>query len=688
MNLDCSEDGTAPGSPDALVALAPPWLELLDQLPDGVMRVDPEGHLRYANAAAIRMLRLDAEDLAGGLFGHPLLDGEIQEISIHPRQGERQMAELHSVSIAWGEGWSWLVSVRPSRAHEPLRDQLDRSNTLLHAIVHAAPMAIVALDRDLRVSFWNRAASEMLGWQDYELLGRPPPCLAEDPQQSLAGLAQAALESQSVRGRELNDLARRDGRRIDAQVWSAILPDRHGLANGVMLMLHDISERRRSQAHQRQQSGRDPLTALLDRAHFRKALRRVLAARRRDRSAVPLVLLKLDIDRFKNVNRSLGQAGGDHLLQQVAQRLAGHLYESDLLGRTGSDEFGILLNDTRQMQDGARVAERLQGLFGEPFPHGDEVYYLSASIGIAVHPRDGGKADALLDAADHALAQAKKTGGGGIAHYSDVYDHQARNLLALEGKLRQAAGNDELFLLYQPQFGLDDGRLHGVEALLRWRHPVLGTVPPGEFIPLAETSGAIHAMGSWALRQACRQLHAWQGRGWSPRLALNLSPRQFQSRELVGEIAAVIEVCGIDPARLELELTESCLLHDLAETARILTRLKSLGVRLAIDDFGTGYSSLAYLAELPFDTLKIDQAFVRKLAGDPRIGAIIEAVGNLGRGLGLNVVAEGIETVAQLEFMRRMHCHEVQGFLLARPMPAEALEEYLAGQPCMAYRSS
>jgi len=491
-----------------------------------------------------------------------------------------------------------------------------------------------------------------------------------------------------MRGRELNDLARRDGRRIDVQVWSTLLPNRDGEAKGAMLILHDISARRRSDAHQHGLAGRDPLTALIDRAHFRKALRRVLAARRQNRSRAPLMLLKLDIDRFKIVNRSLGQVGGDHLLQQVAQRLAGSLYENDLLGRTGSDEFGILLNDTRQIQDGARVAERLQGLFSEPFPHGGERYFLSASIGIAVYPRDGHKVDQLLDAADHALAQAKKAGGGGIAHYTDEYDHQARNLLALEGKLRQAAGNDELFLVYQPQFDLASGQLRGVEALLRWQHPVFGMVPPGEFIPLAETSGAIHAMGSWVLRQACRQLRAWQARGGVPRLAINLSPRQFQSRELVDEITAVIGESGVDPCGLELELTETCLLHDLAETARILTRLKALGVRLAIDDFGTGYSSLAYLAELPFDTLKIDQSFVRKLTEHPRIGAIIETIGNLGRGLGLNVVAEGIEAHAQLEFMRRIHCHEVQGYLLARPMPAEALEEYLAGQPSPAYRSS
>lgn len=690
MSLERNDDWHG-GLADAALtegAAGASWLELLEQLPFGVMRVDTEGRLRYANPAAVGMLRLDVEDLAGGLFGYPLLENEVQEIFIHPERGRRERAELRVQSIAWGDGRAWLAVLTPSHGSPPRQTAGARGQALHHAIVQAVPMALIALDEQLRVSFWSRAASTLLGWEDFEVLGRPPPRLAEAEASSLLGVARATLEQQPARGLELFDLARRDGRHIDLQVWSSPLLDRHGEACGVLLLLHDISARRRAQAHQRMQAGRDALTALLDRVHFRKALRRQLAARRREGSQAPLILLKLDIDRFKNVNRALGQAGGDHLLQQVAQRLAGHLYENDLLGRTGSDEFCIVLSGASELQDGARVAERMQGLFAEPFLHGSERYFLTCSIGIAVYPRDGRKADALLDAADQALAQAKQMGGCGIAHFTRVYEDQARHLLALESKLRQAVANDELRLVYQPQFDLADGRLRGVEALLRWQHPVLGRVPPGEFIPLAETSGAIHAMGAWVLREGCRQLRAWQARGLAIRLAINLSPRQFQSRELAGEIAAVIDASGIDPAGLELELTESCVMHDLAEAARVLARLKALGVRLAIDDFGTGYSSLAYLAELPFDTLKIDQHFVRKLALDARMGAIIEAIGALGRGLGLRVVAEGIESEAALAFMRRIHCQEAQGYLLAQPMSVEALEPYLAGEPCAPYKSS
>ncbi len=668
---------------DSSLKAAPSWQELCGQLPDGILGLDAEGRVRYANAAAIGMLCLDENDLAGGLFGYPLLEGE-QEISIPTGRDEGRQARLRMYAIDWGGERGWLAWLRPRQA--AAAESSGGGHRLAYTLIQQVPLAIIVIDPKLRVMVWNPAASAMLGWEDYEVLGQPLPGLAQDNPHSLLNLVQAALDNRPRLAHELIGLVRRDGCPIEVQAWSHLLRDRFGEIQGVVVILHELSRRR--QLSQEGLPGQDPLTGLMDRQHFRKALRRLLAARRHEGVHAPLLLLKLDIDRFKNINHALGQNGGDHLLKQVAQRLADQLYESDLIARTGSDEFSILLNNARQWQDGVRVAERLQDLFSEPFLHGAECYFLSASIGIAVYPRDARKANALLDAAERALAQAKQLGGGSIAHFTPADDAQARNLLALESKLRQAAVQHELHLFYQPQFDLATGRLRGVEALLRWQHPTLGMVPPAEFIPLAESSGIIHAIGSWVMREACRQLRSWQTQAIPIRLAINLSPRQLQRHELVDEIAAIIRATEVDPAGLELELTESCLLRNLEEALRVLKRLKALGVRLAIDDFGTGYSNLAYLAALPFDTLKIDRSFVHKLSTEPRIGAIIETIGNLGRGLGLNVIAEGIETEEQLAFMRRIHCHEVQGYLLARPMPADDLAGFLAGQPAPFWGSS
>ncbi|MEN6585418.1 MAG: bifunctional diguanylate cyclase/phosphodiesterase [Sulfuricella sp.] len=424
--------------------------------------------------------------------------------------------------------------------------------------------------------------------------------------------------------------------------------------------------------------GRDPLTSLPDRRHFHKALNRALAKRRKEPDGAPLMILQLDIDRFKTVNHSIGQAGGDHLLQMVAQRLAGKLYETDLLARTGSDEFSVLLSHASHLQDCARIGDRLLRMFDSPFEHGDETYYLTASIGIAVYPHDGKKAEDLLGAADRALERAKEVGGNSVQFFTPDLDQRAHNQLALEGRLRHAIEHQELYLVYQPQFGMQCGQMRGVEALMRWRHPQLGEITPGEFIPIAEKSGMIHKMGAWALQAACQQLRAWDEHDLPClRMAVNISPRQFHSRNFLQETTSIIEQSGIAPCRIELELTESVFLDNMAHARQMLHDLKAFGVRISIDDFGTGFSSMSYLAHLPIDTLKIDQAFMRELAQQPKMGAVISAIGSLAQGLDMHVIAEGVETFAQLEILRQIHCHEVQGYLLSLPLTSGQIAERL-----------
>jgi diguanylate cyclase (GGDEF)-like protein/PAS domain S-box-containing protein len=626
------------------------------------------------------MLRLDEAQLASGrlLFGHPLLPDETVEIDLFHDDRRRSLAEMHTRAIPWLDGQAYLVTLHFTQEKVRLREQLLKSSKQLNAVIAASPLAIVALDTAGRVTLWNHAATQMYGWHDHEVLGQHAPITSSSSAQLLDMLAGDALQGSPLKGKELHGQLRRDGKEIDLLVWSSVINDSHGLPSGVMLILSDISERRRARAHLRSLVGRDPLTSLPDRRHFRKSLRRAVMERKKARADTPLMVLQLDLDRFKTVNHSVGQSGGDHLLQMVAQRLAGKLYEADLLARTGSDEVTVLLTHAPQLQDCARVADRLLGMFDAPFEHDGEQYYLTASIGIAVYPHDGHKADELLGAADKALGRAKENGGNCVQFFTADLDQRARNQLAMEGKLKQAIARNELYLVYQPQFGMRCGQARGVEALLRWRHPLLGEISPAEFIPIAEKSGAIHNIGAWVLQTACRQLRAWDEQH-RPRLrmAVNVSARQFYGRNFLQETMRIIEQSGIEPGRIELELTESILVDNLENARRILAELKALGVRISIDDFGTMFSSLTYLAHLPIDTLKIDQGFVREIEQMPKMGAIVQAIGDLARGLDLHVIAEGVETFAQLEFLRGIHCHEVQGYLLGRPLPPEQIAERL-----------
>ncbi|MDO8931974.1 MAG: EAL domain-containing protein, partial [Rhodocyclaceae bacterium] len=496
-------------------------------------------------------------------------------------------------------------------------------------------------------------------------------------EETLTGVWEQALRGKAVSGRELLDQRRRDGQAIAFQVWAAPMHNAQGLASGIILTLADVTEQRRAEAHIRRLVGHDTLTGLPNRRQFQKQLQRTLnKVGSRDRA--PLMVLQLGIDRFKNINKSLGHAGGDRLLQAVARRLAAALYETDLVARSGGDEFSILLRDTHHLRDGARVANKLLQHFAASFDIDGQELFVTASIGIAVHPHDGRKADELIHAADDAMDRAKRQGGNGCQFFTPDIDSDARRQLVLENGLRHALERDELFLEYQPQYDIESGHLAGVEALLRWQHPEMGVVSPGSFIPVAEGSGLIVPIGAWVLHAACRQLQAWDAAGLPPlRMAVNVSARQFFADGFKYEVKRALRASGIAPGRLELELTESLLVRSAAGAIEVLHGLKALGVRLSIDDFGTGYSSLSYLVDLPIDTLKIDQSFVRGLGENPSYGAIVAAIGELAHGLDLKVIAEGVETEAQLDFLRGVYCDEVQGFLLARPVSPDGVARLL-----------
>ena len=420
---------------------------------------------------------------------------------------------------------------------------------------------------------------------------------------------------------------------------------------------------------------RDPLTDLANRQELLERLGRTLEhAARRNR---PASILSINLDRFKAVNDTYGQEFGDRVLQQTAARLSRCATTRDIVARMSADGFAMMLPRTAA-QEAAELAARVLRDLREAFDIDGRRVYCTASVGLATYPADGVTAAELVRNADIAVDCAKENGRNNFQVYRAELQLMAARRLELETDLRHALERNEFELHYQPRMSLASGRVSGLEALLRWHHPRHGLIMPSEFIPILEDSGIIVAVGEWALRSACEQARRWQHQGMGRTVAVNLSARQFHQRDLDAVIARIIEETGIDPTLLELELTESAVMREPEEAARTLRNLQAMGVRVAIDDFGTGYSSLAYLKRFPIESLKIDRSFVRDVTTNPEDAAITRAIIQLAHGLGLRVVAEGVENTDQLAFLREHGCDEVQGFLFSGPLPAKQAQALLA----------
>jgi diguanylate cyclase (GGDEF)-like protein len=392
-----------------------------------------------------------------------------------------------------------------------------------------------------------------------------------------------------------------------------------------------------------------------------------------------VALLFLDLDKFKTINDSLGHVIGDGLLKSVSVRLRECLRDTDTLSRQGGDEFLIVLSNARDTESVTLVAEKILERMGEPFAIDHHELSISLSIGIAVYPDDGKDFDTLLKQSDTAMYQAKESGRNTYRFHTEQMNIDAVEHLRMRNGLRHALDHGEFVLHYQPQISLASGAVIGAEALIRWNHPELGMVAPGRFISVAEDSGLIVPIGEWVLREACRQAVAWHKAGLPELLiAVNLSAVQFKRGDVEKSVTQALELSGLNPALLELELTESILIKDTEKVLATVRQLKSLGVKLSIDDFGTGYSSLSYLKRFNVDKLKIDQSFVRDMADDPNDAAIVSAIIQMAKSLNLVTIAEGVEDERQLAQLRLQHCDEAQGYLIARPMPADEFASYMA----------
>ena len=574
-------------------------------------------------------------------------------------------------------GWLYLREQEAERsaAEAALRQQSHFLDTILNAI----PAPIFFKDAHGAYLGCNEAFCKYLGQPRERIVGRTVYGVAPTEQAQVYHEADLALMRQGGNQVYEGQVVAADGSPHEVIFHKSVFPDADGGPGGLVGTMLDISERKRAEEHIRQLAYFDPLTGLPNRSLLQSRLEQALQHPLREGGTV--ALLFLDLDRFKEINDTFGHAGGDRLLQGVAERLRGLQREGDTLARFGGDEFALLLDPVRGELGAAGVAEKIIELFAHPFELEEQEIFTSTSIGIVLAPRDGGDMGALLKHADMAMYAAKERGRNVFQFFSQEMNRRALEHHQVATSLRRALQQEEFFLVYQPQFDLSGGRICGVEALLRWRHPEQGLVSPAAFIPVAEETGLIREIGEWALRTACAQNQRWQEAGLPAVLmGVNLSARQFRQQDLIGRVERVLAETGLEPRYLELELTESMLMEAADATIGILSRLRMRGIRLAIDDFGTGYSSLSYLKHFPIDRIKIDRSFVRDISRDGDDTAIVEAIIAMARSLRLGVIAEGVETEEQRRFLLERGCQQMQGFLFARPLSAEECGRLLAGE--------
>ncbi len=572
---------------------------------------------------------------------------------------------------------------------ERTREKMLRdSRESLIQVIDTVPAFISATDREGRYVFVNAMHALVAGASPVALVGQ--------------SVSEVFGSEYAIRSRSLDQLVYRTGNALPAYeeevadqtgarriLLTTKSPLNNGQAGGACVLTTslDITDRKHAEQHLLHMANHDSLTGLANRSLLRNRLERRLATGSRHAVASPsgssateasVALHFIDLDHFKEANDRLGHQIGDLLLKEVARRLGGLIGPADLMARLGGDEFAILQDRSGNDEMPEALAERFIAAMRAPFLYGGEEIHISCSIGIARYPQDGSEVEELLRSADLAMYQAKTEGRAGFRLFVPALNERVGRIIKIKADLRHALANDEFVLHYQPQVTLASGRVSGVEALVRWNRPGYGLVMPGEFLPAAKDSGLIPMLDEWVLRQACADAARWHAAGLPPVcVGVNLSPTDLDKRGILGTVIEVLAQTQLDPSLLELELTEGDLVEDLEAASSVLTALRALGVRVAIDDFGTGYSSLNYIKNFPVDRLKIDRSFVDGLGVVTQDTAIMRAIITLGHSLGMNVMAEGVETVVQLSALIQEGCDEIQGYYFSRPVPCAEMEAIL-----------
>ena len=579
-------------------------------------------------------------------------------------------AELAALSTVIGLAFDQAVTI------ERLRDSEQRFASTLAL----AAIGIAHVDDSGQFLYVNPRLCQMLGYPESELLELTVRQISHAEDATLSDPMREKLRRGEVESFKLEKrYVRKDGAPIWVSLTVAARRDRSGERMYDVSIVEDITARKQAEERVQYLATHDPLTGLPNRAMFwQLAALAIDSAKRRD---CKVAILYIDLDRFKIINDSLGHEAGDVLLREMAARFRECLRGSDVLARLGGDEFVVLLPEVQGQAQAALVARLLLSAALRPVQIYSQECRVTASIGICLHPHEGQEDQDVMKHADLAMYHAKEQGKNTYQFYSEAAHTRSAGRILIETQLRHALERNEFALHYQAKVQLDTDLITGVEALLRWTNPSLGSIPPVQFIPVAEATGLILPIGRWVLRTACEQNARWLQAGLPPvRMCVNLSMLQLEDKGLINDLRTVLRESGLPPQLLELELTESMIMHNAERAVRVLTDIKALGIRLAIDDFGTGYSSLAQLKRFPVDTLKVDRSFIRDLPLDAGDRAIAEAIIAMGKTLSLTIVAEGVETPEQRAFLREKACDEMQGFYFSTPVPAEQFATLLREQ--------
>ncbi|MCC7013481.1 MAG: EAL domain-containing protein [Planctomycetes bacterium] len=675
---------------DAPFELVPPvstgdaWRRWIDRDFDGVCALDSEGRIVEANLALARLFGVKREDLVGRLLGVPLFGVDPIELVVRVHSGELATVELHLLGRDAPHTW---IKLRDITGWVRTRDELQRSREHYELVSRAANDGLWHWDLESDRATFSPRWKEILGHGERDLdesvgewLDRVHP---EDKERVHSAL-RAHIEGLTSHFENEHRLKHESGSYRWVLCRGLAVRDENGKSSHFAGSLTDVTHRKVAEEQLAHRAFYDPLTNLPNRALFLDRLRHALrrAARRKD---YLFAVLFLDIDRFKVINDSLGHMAGDRLLVMIARRLELSLRPGDSVARLGGDEFTVLLDDIKDVADATKVAERIHAELVAPFNIGGQELFTSASIGIACSNTGYSRPEDVLRDADTAMYRAKARGRARHALFDTAMHAHAVRQLQIEADLRRAVERNEMRVFYQPIVSLETGRISGFEALARWTHPERGAVPPNEFIVIAEETGLIVQLGRWVLREACLQFADWRRRlGVSEPclMSVNVSSKQLSQPDLATQIAQVLEETEVPGSALQLEITESAILEHPESAKAVLERLKELGLRLSIDDFGTGYSSLSYLQRFPIDALKIDRSFIQHLGVDKAIDGedarIASTIVMIGRNLGLDVVAEGVETQAQLELLRTFRCDYAQGFHFSRAVDGDAARDLLS----------
>lgn len=662
---------------------------ILDNVLDAIIAIDRNGSIITFNKAAehifgykrsevignpVQMLMPDQyADKHHGYIGRYLMSGEPRVIGLgRELVGKRKSNDLFPLEIELsavhlGEDPIFIGIVRDLS----IRRQTEQNMRLAEQVFTSSIEGIVIFSPEKEILRVNRSFADISGYIQDNLVG-----------ETLGFLFKSALNGQGVveniwkivdlQGSWRGEFSSYKGDGTEYTAWATVsaTKDEKGFVSNYIMVCYDVTQMREAQDRIHKLANFDVLTELPNRNFLNeKLVQSILGSSQRSEK---IALLRVDLDRFKTLNETLGQNAGDELLKSVAGRLTYNVRDVDVVSRLSGDEFSIMLPGIMRTQDAEVIAKKVLSQFDQPFVIRDQEVFITVSIGVAIYPDDAHDANDLMKHAGAAMHHVKEHGRNAYKLYSNDLDAMAFEQLVLENSLRRALERNEFVLFYQPQIDLKHGNVVGVEALIRWNHPDLGMVSPIRFIPLLEETGLILQVGEWVIHEACRQGKRWHDAGHMVRVAVNISPRQFvQGRQLAQVVRQAIIASGIDPQYLDLEITESSLMDNVDESVALLAEFKANKIKISLDDFGTGYSSLSYLTRFPIDTLKIDRSFIRNALTDANDAALSTAIITMGQSLNIGVLAEGVETVEQLEFLRRQGCDEVQGFLFSKPVPAE-----------------